>query len=186
MVIAPGHHSVGRAAHQIERQAGAAPAGSQKLDYHNDEACSDGLECVETDPQGYRCNLAQWSEAFAEEIAERDGIKLYNDHWEPIWHFRDYYDQNETAPTMHTMVKTLGKKNAHHQEKAYERQIYNLFPRDPIHEICKFSGLPMPQPDDQSLYRTNTNRLTGIIRAGTCPRFSVIMQLWPRPPCSRL
>ena len=36
---------------------------------------------IETDPQGYLCNLAQWSEEFAEEIAERDGIKLYNDHF---------------------------------------------------------------------------------------------------------
>jgi tRNA 2-thiouridine synthesizing protein E len=104
---------------------------------------------IETDPQGYLCNLAQWSEEFAEEIAERDGIKLYNDHWELIWYFRDYYDENESAPTMHTMVKTLGKKNAHHHEKkAYEKHVYGLFPKDPIHEICKLSGLPMPQPDD--------------------------------------
>jgi tRNA 2-thiouridine synthesizing protein E len=104
---------------------------------------------IETDPQGYLCNLSQWSEEFAEEIAGRDGIELYNDHWEMIWYFRDYYDQNESAPTMHTMVKTLGKKDAHHHEKkAYEKHVYSLFPKDPIHEICKLSGLPMPQPDD--------------------------------------
>jgi len=104
---------------------------------------------IETDPQGYLCNLAQWSEEFAEEIAGRDGLRLYNDHWELIWYFRDYYDENETAPTMHSMVKTLGKKDAHHHEKkAYEKHVYSLFPKDPIHEICKLSGLPMPQPDD--------------------------------------
>jgi len=104
---------------------------------------------VETDPQGYLCNLAQWSEEFAEEIAERDGLKLFNDHWELIWYFRDYYDENQSAPTMHTMVKTLGRKNTHHHEKkAYEKHVYSLFPKDPVHEICKLSGLPMPQPDD--------------------------------------
>jgi len=104
---------------------------------------------IETDPQGYLCNLSLWSEEFAEEIAGRDGIELYNDHWEMIWYFRDYYDENESAPTMHTMVKTLGKKDAHHHEKkAYEKHVYSLFPKDPIHEICKLSGLPMPQPDD--------------------------------------
>ncbi len=104
---------------------------------------------IETDPQGYLCNLAEWSEAFAEEIAQRDGVKLYNDHWELIWYFRDFYDENESAPTMHTMVKTLGKKNSsHHKKKEYEKHIYSLFPQDPIHEICKLSGLPMPQPDD--------------------------------------
>jgi sulfur relay (sulfurtransferase) DsrC/TusE family protein len=25
--------------------------------------------------------------------------------------------------------------------------IYSLFESDPIHEICKLAGLPMPQPD---------------------------------------
>jgi tRNA 2-thiouridine synthesizing protein E len=104
---------------------------------------------IETDPQGYLCNLAEWSEEFAEEIADRDGLKLYNDHWELIWYFRDYYDENEHAPTMHAMVKTLGRKNVHfHEKKAYEKHIYNLFPKDPVHELCKLSGLPMPQPDD--------------------------------------
>jgi tRNA 2-thiouridine synthesizing protein E len=106
-------------------------------------------QSVETDTQGYLRNLGQWSEDFAKEIASRDGIELYNDHWELIWYFREYYDENQINPTMHTMVKTLGKKNArHHEQKQYEKHIYSLFPRDPVHEICKLSGLPMPQPDD--------------------------------------
>ena len=106
-------------------------------------------QSVETDTQGYLRNLGQWSEDFAKEIAARDGIELYNDHWELIWYFREYYDENQINPTMHTMVKTLGKKNAaHHEQKKYEKHIYSLFPKDPVHEICKLSGLPMPQPDD--------------------------------------
>lgn len=104
---------------------------------------------VETDPQGYLHHLEDWTEDFAKEIADRDGLELYNDHWELIWYFREYYDENMTNPTMHTMVKKFGKKGAgHHEQKKYEKHIYNLFPTDPVHEICKLSGLPMPQPDD--------------------------------------
>jgi tRNA 2-thiouridine synthesizing protein E len=54
-----------------------------------------------------------------------------------------------TNPTMHGLVIDLGKKSARfHDRKAYEKHIYRLFPSDPVHEICKLAGLPLPQPDD--------------------------------------
>ena len=94
-------------------------------------------------------NLDDWSEEFASEIAKRDSIELFVDHWELILYFHDYYNENQTNPTMHTIVRTLGKmKGDHfHNQKEYEKHIYNLFPVDPVHEICKLAGLPMPPPD---------------------------------------
>ena len=104
---------------------------------------------VETNEQGFLCNLEEWSEAFAEALAERDDIRLYVDHWELIWYFRDYYAQTHTHPTMRAMVLTLGKHRGERfrDKKDYEKHIYSLFPTDPIRELCKLAGLPMPQPD---------------------------------------
>ena len=104
---------------------------------------------VETNEQGYLHNFNTWSEDVAYELARRDDIKLYIDHWELIWYFRDYYKINLTHPTMHMMVTTLGKKGGRHfhDQKTYEDHIYGLFPTDPIHELCKLAGLPMPEPD---------------------------------------
>lgn len=104
---------------------------------------------VETNEQGYLCNLGDWSEDFTETVAKNDGVDLYNDHWELILYVRDYYEENQVGPTMHKVVRELGKKNTHFRnQKEYEKHIYSLFPRDPMHEICKLAGLPMPQPDD--------------------------------------
>ena len=75
---------------------------------------------IETDEQGFLRDLDDWNEDFVA-LAQRDGVELYVDHWELIWYFRD--------------------------RKAYEKHIYSLFPTDPLHEICKLAGLPMPQPD---------------------------------------
>jgi len=52
---------------------------------------------------------------------------------------------------MHTIVRSLGKMNGSrfHNQKENEKHIYKLFPADPIHEICKLAGLPMPPPDTQ-------------------------------------
>lgn len=105
---------------------------------------------IETNEQGFLQRLDDWSEEYAEEIAARDGMKLYNDHWELIYYFRDYYEERQVAPNMHTIVRRLGKmKGQHfHEQKDYEKHIYKLFPTDPIREICKLAGLPLPQPDD--------------------------------------
>jgi tRNA 2-thiouridine synthesizing protein E len=104
---------------------------------------------VETDAQGFLRDLEDWSEEFADAVAERDGIKLYVDHWELIWYFRDYYKETQKIPTMHKIVLTLGKHRGQRfrDRKAYEKHIYNLFPSDPIREVCKLAGLPMPEPD---------------------------------------
>jgi len=103
---------------------------------------------VETNVQGFLANLEEWSEEFAKELAEKDGIQLYNDHWELIYYFRDYYEENMVNPTMHTLIRNLGAKNKHfHDQKGYEKHIYGLFPKDPVHEICKIAGLPLPPPD---------------------------------------
>lgn len=104
---------------------------------------------IETNAQGFLSNLEEWSEDYTQAMATQDGIKLFDDHWELILYFREYYNQNQTSPTMHRVVRELGKKNLHfHDQKAYEKHIYTLFPRDPAHEVCKLAGLPMPQPDD--------------------------------------
>ncbi len=103
---------------------------------------------VETDVQGFLQHQEEWSEAFAIEQAEVDGVQLYNDHWELIYYFREYHEENMTNPTMRTLIRNLGSQNKrYHDQKAYEKHIYRLFPRDPVHEICKLAGLPLPPPD---------------------------------------
>jgi tRNA 2-thiouridine synthesizing protein E len=66
-----------------------------------------------------------------------------------IWYFRDYYQETQGLPTMHRMVLELGRHRGPHfrDRKAYEKHIYHLFPTDPVRQICKLAGLPMPQPD---------------------------------------
>tara|TARA_B110000008_G_C16730789_1_gene468656 strand:- start:344 stop:703 length:360 start_codon:yes stop_codon:yes gene_type:complete len=103
---------------------------------------------VKTNEQGYLLHLEDWSEAYAKKMAGKDSLKLFNDHWEIIYYFREYYQQNLASPTMHQMIVGLMSKNIKfHDKKKYEAHIYSLFPSDPIREICKLAGLPMPQAD---------------------------------------
>ena len=106
-------------------------------------------KAVEVSEQGYLLDADDWSEALATEITRRDGAALYVDHWELIMYFRDYFTENQKHPSMHTLVRSLGciEGAGFKQQKQYEKHIYSLFPVDPIHQICKLAGLPMPPPD---------------------------------------
>ncbi len=103
---------------------------------------------IGTNEQGFLSDLSDWNEEVCKELASRDGQELFVDHWELIWYFREYYDEKQTNPTMHTVVRELGSKGERfHDQKEYEKHIYSLFPTDPVHEVCKLAGLPMPPPD---------------------------------------
>lgn len=103
---------------------------------------------IRTDEQGFLVDLEDWSEDFARALAAHEGLELFVDHWELIWYFRDYFAETQGVPTMHRMVMELGRRGSHFRDrKAYEKHIYRLFPHDPVREICKLAGLPMPQPD---------------------------------------
>jgi tRNA 2-thiouridine synthesizing protein E len=104
---------------------------------------------VETNEQGFLRDLGDWSEEFAKVLAARDSVELYVDHWELIWYFRDYYKETQTIPSMRKIVLMLGphRDKRFRDRKAYEKHIYSLFPSDPIREVCKLAGLPMPEPD---------------------------------------
>ena len=104
---------------------------------------------VETNEQGFLSNLDDWSEEFAEKIAELDDIQLFDEHWGLIGYFRDYYKEKLSLPTMRSLIMTLGKQHGarFHGRKVYEKHLYSLFPRDPLRELCKLAGLPMPPPD---------------------------------------
>lgn len=104
---------------------------------------------IETNKQGFLNNIDNWSMEFTSKLAEHENLELHVDHWELILYFREYYLENLVNPTMRQLILTLGKKKDKHfrETKEYEKHIYSLFPTDPIHELCKLAGLPMPQPD---------------------------------------
>ena len=110
---------------------------------------------IETDYEGYLKNHDDWSEQVAEEMAmqqaKEDHVKLTETHWGLIQYFRDYYEQNKVHPTMHKLVLTLGKQHGEHfhDEKTYEKFLYEMFPHGPVQELCKLAGLPKPLGDTQ-------------------------------------
>ena len=82
---------------------------------------------VDINIQGYLTNFDEWSEDFVKKMAIRDNIKLYNDHWEVIYYFREYYIQNLVCPTMHHLIIELMSKNINFMTERNMKSISTLF-----------------------------------------------------------
>ncbi len=105
---------------------------------------------IETDEEGFLVNLEDWDKTVATFLAKSDQIDMTETHWGLVDYFREYYKENQVHPTMHMVVKDLGKSlgKTFHDEKKYTKFLYKLFPTDPISQLCKIAGLPKPLPTE--------------------------------------
>ena len=100
------------------------------------------VDTLETDPEGYLRRREDWSRPLAEEMAAADDIVLTEAHWEVIGFLQDYYEQYEIAPAIRILTKQIGKRFG--KEKGNSRYLYELFPRGPAKQACRYAGLPKP------------------------------------------
>ena len=97
---------------------------------------------IETDNEGYLKESAQWSEALAEVIAEKEAITLSPEHWEMVRFVREFYLEFNTSPAIRMLVKAMASKFG--EEKGNSRYLYRLFPKGPAKQATKIAGLPKP------------------------------------------
>ncbi len=107
-------------------------------------------QVIETDEEGFLVNPSDWSEEVAEELAKGEDVDMTETHWGLVDYFRQYWRENKIHPTMHLVIKDLGQSlgKTFKEEKAYKKFLYELFPTDPIRELCKLAGLPKPLPTE--------------------------------------
>ncbi len=100
------------------------------------------IESLETDHEGYLKNRSDWTRELADELANADGIDLSDAHWEVISFLQEYYENYEIAPAIRILTKQIGKRYG--QEKGNSKYLYELFPKGPAKQACRYAGLPKP------------------------------------------
>ena len=99
-----------------------------------------GGQTVETDANGYLANIEDWSEDVAKAIAEQEGVELTEKHWDLINYLRDEYINNGgNQPNTRNIVKAMSAK---WNEKIGQKDVYELFPKDPSKQGGRIAGLP--------------------------------------------
>lgn len=97
---------------------------------------------LETDEEGYLENMEDWDSDAAVVMAGIDGCELSDNHWEVINFLREYYTEYEIAPAVRILTKAVGKKLG--KDKGNSKYLYELYPKGPAKQACKYAGLPKP------------------------------------------
>ena len=95
---------------------------------------------IETDANGYLTNVEDWNEDVAKVLAEHEGVALTDKHWDLINYLRDEYINNGgNQPNTRNIVKAMSDRWG---QKLGQKDVYDLFPRDPSKQGGRLAGLP--------------------------------------------
>ena len=94
------------------------------------------------DQDGYLLDLADWSEATANALAQREGIDLSAEHWEILWLVRSFYDEFQLSPANRPLIKFIAVKLG--PEKGNSLHLNRLFNGAPAKLAAKLAGQPKP------------------------------------------
>lgn len=97
-------------------------------------------QSIEVNANGYLENIDDWSEDVAKVIAESEGVELTDKHWDLMNYLRDEYINNGgNQPNTRNIVKAMSAK---WDEKIGQKDVYELFPKDPSKQGGRIAGLP--------------------------------------------
>ncbi len=92
---------------------------------------------------GNLIHLDDWSEALADVLAQRENIKLSEDHWKIIDFIRKFYFQYGITPMVKVLIRHMTEELG--KDAANREHMYQLFPGGPAKQGSRIAGLPSPQ-----------------------------------------
>lgn len=98
------------------------------------------LSAYETNSEGYLSNFETWDKAYAEALAEENGIELDECHWHVINFMRDYWTEFGIAPDPREIVKKLSQQ-INPGAECTRSHLEGLFGEGGCKLACKIAGL---------------------------------------------
>jgi dissimilatory sulfite reductase related protein len=96
-----------------------------------------------TDAEGYLLAPADWTEALAEQFAQRENIALTEEHWAVLRFMRAYLDEHQVAADARFVIRFLADDLGH--GSAARRRLFELFPYGYVQQACKIAGMIKPR-----------------------------------------
>jgi tRNA 2-thiouridine synthesizing protein E len=81
---------------------------------------------IAIDSEGYLRNVNDWSEAFAVAEAEREGLRLTDEHWQVIHYLREYYAEHGVQAQVRAMIRHF--EQVWGPERGNNHYLHDLFP----------------------------------------------------------
>lgn len=96
---------------------------------------------LETTDTGFLVNQDEWNERVAAMLAEQEGIRLSDRHWDVINYLRDrYFNHSGELPNNRQILK--GMQEVWSGQETDSKTLYELFPSGPSKQAGRIAGLP--------------------------------------------
>lgn len=116
--------------------------GKSGATHFNDQFEFDGKQ-IKVYASGNLVHLEDWSEELANVLAEKEGIKLTEEHWTILNFLRKFYFKYGVAPMVKILIKYMSEELG--GDIANKEHMYELFPGGPAKQGSRIAGLPSPQ-----------------------------------------
>ncbi len=96
-----------------------------------------------TDEEGYLVDPGDWTEAVAEALAEREGVRLTEPHWQVLRFMREFHDEHQVAADTRFVIRFLADEcGLGAQARA---RLFEMFPYGYVRQACKIAGMRRPR-----------------------------------------
>ncbi len=95
----------------------------------------------ETEVVNRKMDMESWTRQQGEAVAEEEGIRMGEMHWQVVDFLREYYLRCGQAPAGRVLAAALDEEFATHGGIFYLR---TLFPKGPVAQASRIGGLPVP------------------------------------------
>ncbi|HHJ36639.1 MAG TPA: TusE/DsrC/DsvC family sulfur relay protein [Gammaproteobacteria bacterium] len=82
---------------------------------------------IQTDSEGYLIDPADWSDEFARQLAEQEGLQLNQEHWEVIRFQRSWYAEHGIQASVRDIIKHF--RALWGCDRGCNHYLHKLFPR---------------------------------------------------------
>jgi len=96
-----------------------------------------------TDDEGYLVDPDDWNESVAAAIAEREGVRLTDLHWQVLRFMRAYLDEHQLIPDARFVIRFLAEDAG--LGDAARGQLFELFPYGYVRQACRIAGMRRPR-----------------------------------------
>ena len=85
----------------------------------------------------------RWNAHVAQHMAQQEGIRLTEAHWEVLNFLREFYFTYGISPMVKILMKYMAEDLG--PQRAHRDALYRLFPKGPARQGSRIAGLPEPQ-----------------------------------------
>ncbi len=99
---------------------------------------------VRVDENGYLVDPEQWTQEFADLVAEHEEITITELHAEIISFIRSYEAEHGVMPDVRFAMEFLARRNGLGKQEA-KALLFELFPYGYVGQACKMAGMRQPR-----------------------------------------